>query len=206
LNAQYRKFIDAGGYTNQVYWDARGWAKWNEPKYWDDSRYDGTDQPVVGISWYETQAYANWLSTETGLDFGLPTEAQWEKAARGTDGRIYPWGNKWDESKANGWGSNDDYRYTAPVGSYPKGASPYSIVGMSGNVREWTLDWYANDYYKKTPSRNPQGPASGERRVLRGGSWLDNPNYFRTTFRVGFNPAHRDIAVGFRLVRHDKEE
>jgi len=133
-NAQYGKFIEADGYTTETYWSADGWT-WRsdnaivEPRYWEDNRFNNDLQPVVAISWYETEAYANWLSAETGLDFRLPTEAQWEKAARGTDGDVFPWGSQWNSSYANyceknctqDWAdqdTDDGYQYTAPVGSY----------------------------------------------------------------------------------------
>jgi len=215
-NAQYGKFIEADGYTTETYWSADGWT-WRsdnaivEPRYWEDNRFNNDLQPVVAISWYETEAYANWLSAETGLDFRLPTEAQWEKAARGTDGDVFPWGSQWNSSYANyceknctqDWAdqdTDDGYQYTAPVGSYPTGASPYGALDMAGNVWEWTADWYAADYYQNSPARNPQGPSSREVRVLRGGSWLDLPSYLRAAFRDRYFPDNRSSGVGFRLL------
>jgi len=212
-NAQYDKFMEAGGYTATSYWSSDGWT-WRtesnitQPRCWGDNDYNGPKQPVVCVSWYEAEAYANWLSSETGLDFGLPTEAQWEKAARGIDGQVYPWGNQWDGSRVNycdknctyDWAdkeSNDGYQYTAPVGSYPTGASPYGTLDMAGNVWEWTADWYS--YYQNSSERNPTGPASGTDRVWRGGSWFSLPDLVRAADRNGNSPDVRVIDVGFRL-------
>ena len=138
-NAQYRRFMEAGGYTTEEYWSPEGWTwrdKRTEPGCWDNNNYNGDEQPVVCITWYEAEAYAKWLSIESGLDFGLPTEAQWEKAARETDGRLFPWGDEWGGSRLNYCDKNctydwadqtvdDGYQYSAPVGSYPSGVSPY---------------------------------------------------------------------------------
>jgi eukaryotic-like serine/threonine-protein kinase len=136
--------------------------------------FTGARQPVTLLTWEDARSYCSWA------DKRLPTEAEWEKAARGTDGRMYPWGNKFDAKKANFCDQNcdlvwaaknqdDGYKYTAPVGSYPEGASPYGALDMAGNAGEWIADWYAADYYKNSPARNPKGPDTGEYRVFRGG-------------------------------------
>lgn len=180
---------------------ATGHAKPLEPSWgWRE------DHPIVNVSWSDANAYCAWLSRETGLQVSLPTAAQWEKAARGTSGRKFPWGNEWDENKLQcSKAAYGDAGSTAPVGSYPSGASPYGLLDMEGNVLQWCSDWYDPNYYKSSPSRNPQGPANGTEHLLRGRNWLDNdPTFFRCTSTM------RELApiirgrgasgVGFRCV------
>jgi formylglycine-generating enzyme required for sulfatase activity len=181
---------------------------------------EGDNYPIIGISWHDASAYCDWLSKKTGFHFKLPTEAQWEKAARGTDGRKYPWGNippsgkkanyadkqKWLKEKHSGADKNidDGYAYTAPVGSYPQGASPYGLLDMAGNVREWCGDWYESDYYRKAPKNNPAGPGGGSSRVYRGGSWLYKASHLRCANRYNIlRPSGRSSSLGFRL-RQDR--
>ena len=155
------------------------------------------NHPMVNVTWDDANAYAKWAGA------ALPTEAQWEKAARGTDGRIFPWGNDWDATKcSNSVGANNPGK-TSPVGSYPAGASPYGCLDMAGNVLQWCADWYGEDYYKKSPAKNPTGPDSGTDRVLRGGSWSGGSG-------EGYSSANRSnyywgiggwyYGVGFRCV------
>jgi formylglycine-generating enzyme required for sulfatase activity len=178
-NALYRRFMDA--------------ASRAAPSYWNDSKWNGVSQPVVGVTWHDADAYCKWAGKR------LPTEAEWEKAARGTDGRKYPWGNDWDSRRANS--TESQLGKTAPVGSYASGVSPYGAHDMAGNVWEWVADWFDASYYQRSPERNPTGPETGQRRVLRGGSWLSNPINLRTADRLSVSPEHRNTNVGFRCAR-----
>jgi eukaryotic-like serine/threonine-protein kinase len=149
------------------------------------------DHPVVCMTWQGAADYCAWAGRR------LPTEAEWEKAARGTDGRIYPWGNEaLDRAKANYGGNVGD---ATPVGAYPAGASPYGALDMAGNVWEWVNDWYRSDYYASSPGSNPQGPATGKDWVLRGGSWGYRDNDLRVANRsYDSNPTFQLDFVGFR--------
>jgi len=191
-NAQYRECVEAGACTASA--------------YADESDYNGDQQPVVGVDWSQAKAYCEWAGVR------LPTEAEWEKAARGTDGRTYPWGNEWDvqttrrcnfSDKNDPTGpsdteADDGYARTAPVGSYLAGASPYGVLDMAGNVWEWVADWYDADYYDNSPGNNPKGPNSGGSRVLRGGSWSDVWFYVRAASRSDYSPSGRGNYIGFR--------
>jgi formylglycine-generating enzyme required for sulfatase activity len=160
-------------------------------------------RPVINVSWDDANEYCKWLSRKKGLAFKLPSEAQWEKAARGSDGRQYPWGNHdpYYNGKyyANYWSDKDGFEYTAPVGSYPHGASPYGLLDMAGNVWEWCMDWYDGKYYKNSPPRNPTGPSKGSYRVVRGGGWLDFAVFIRCAGRYYGTPSLRGLDLGVRL-------
>jgi formylglycine-generating enzyme required for sulfatase activity len=158
------------------------------------------DHPVVGVSWYGAAAYAEFY------DKLLPTEAQWEKAARGgSSGKRYPWGNGISHNDANydGTGGRDAWRETSPAGSFK--ANGYELHDMVGNVWEWCADWYDNEYYSVSPRRNPAGPVSGRFRVLRGGSWNDTPDFLRVAARGGESPSYADSVVGFRCIVPEKQ-
>ena len=176
--AQYRKFCTDAGRKMP---DAPEWG-------WKD------DHPIVNVNWEDADAYCRWVGGY------LPSEAQWEKAARGGDGRKYPWGNEWDNSRLQcSKKKYADAKSTAPVGSFLGGASPYGALDMAGNVWEWCADWYEEDYPKSAPNKNPTGPAQGSRRVLRGGSWyFIIPDFFRAAYRNWLFPTGRYILVGFR--------
>lgn len=144
---------------------------------WDRAGYE--KHPINCIDWNQAEAFCAWAGKR------LPTEAEWEKAARGTDGRVYPWGATWDITRANVYESYDGYKDTAPVGSFPAGASPYGALDMAGNVWEWTADWYRN----------------GETRSLRGGSWVDLPRRARSSRRLGTVPITRLDDIGVRCAQ-----
>ncbi len=175
-NAQYRLCVAAGACP--------------EPTSWNDVNFNADRQPAI-VRWEEADAYCAWAGGR------LPTEAEWEKAARGTDGRTWPWGDTFEDHRANLSGEADGYGFTAPVGSFPDDVSPYGLLDVAGNAAEWASDWWDEDYYASSPARNPTGPASGELRVHRapiahaGGG----PAKCRCTVRYA---AHPHETFGFR--------
>ena len=168
------------------------------PLFWNDERFNGQDAPVVGVSWHDTQNFFVWLNNLTGADFRLPTEAEWEKAARGTDGREYPWGNQWEANKANT--AESQLKRLTPVGSYPDGISPFGCYDMAGNAYDWCSDWFHIDTYKYSDPDNPMGAAEGRRKVIRGGSWLPRGEFAaRCANRASYEPTRAVHNVGFRI-------
>ncbi len=189
-NQKFATFMKKTGYT--------------APAYWDDPRLNKPEQPVVGVNYFDAQAYCEWEGKR------LPTEAEWERAARGTEGLLYPWGNEFDPAKAN-YGNH--HSATLPVASLPEGASPYGLHHMAGNVFEWVQDWYDPTFYAKTPHPiNTNGPSkpiwlggtgtyvdrltTGEKRVIRGGSWIAAKASITTTHRFWNHPSNNSYGVG----------
>jgi formylglycine-generating enzyme required for sulfatase activity len=196
-NKDYGEFVKANGHP--------------APAYWDDPRLNKAQQPVVGVNWTDATAFCEYR------DKRLPTEAEWEKAARGPNANLYPWGNDFDPAKAN-YGKNRDA--TMPVDSYPEGASYYGLYNMAGNVFEWVADWYDPRYYGRLETMvNPTGPAEavwmggtgtyvdrltvGEKRVIRGGSWIAPKDTVRTTHRFWNHPLNNSygVGLGFRCAK-----
>ena len=198
-NAQFSEFIKAGGYNERKWWTDAGWEfrekeDLTEPRNWKESKWNGITQPIVGVSWYEAIAFCRWLSDKTGEKIMLPTEAQWQYAAQGDDGRAYPWGNQWNRDLCNNNVDSKGIGKTAPVTQYESGGnSPFGVVDMAGNVWEWCLTSY------KTGSHDINGT---DIRVLRGGSLSSSITvYFRCIYRNGDDPHYWDSNFGFRIAR-----
>jgi iron(II)-dependent oxidoreductase len=178
-NAEYAPCVEAG--------------KCPRPCKWNDQRFNGPDQPVVCVNWDDAVAYCRFRGGR------VPTEAEWEFAARGTDERRYPWGDEWHPEWVNQHTPDDGFRYTAPVGSFPRNVSPFGAFDMAGNAWEWTADYWDPGYYRVSPLDNPPGAAKGKRRVMRGGSWMyDVPFFVTTTNRSEGWPFRRKEYVGLR--------
>ena len=201
--AQYRAFVDAGGYENGSHWtvDGRLWQETNKvtkPAYWGDKLWTGDPRlPVAGVSWYEAVAFCRWMGEVLGKDCRLPTEVEWEKAAGGGDGRIYPWGDRFESQKCNTRAAG--VNHTLPVGSCsPEGDSPYGCWEMIGNVSEWVLNKFATYPYLSGDGREElEGTAE---RVTRGGSW-QSPEFRARISARGMNvPSFQDNDLGFRIV------
>jgi formylglycine-generating enzyme required for sulfatase activity len=211
-NAQFAAFLNERGEQEEggVTWldvgDERCLIEQADGEFRPRSGY--ADHPVIMVSWDSAAAYCEWAGAR------LPTEAEWEYAARGPENWVFPWGNDFDGTRLNycdascEWGVPDEavddgYALTAPVGSFPTGASWCGALDLAGNVYEWVADWYDGDYYERSPAQNPLGPEEGEgdTKVVRGGSWLFRPIHLRSAFRNRYPPSYWEDIVGFRCAR-----
>jgi len=181
-NAEYACFLDT--------------TRHPKPLTWDNSYFNNPKQPVVAVSWFDATAYCEWLSVVTGKRYRLPIEAEWERAARGgVENALYPWGDCQPEQipdYANRWKHGPE-----PVGLYSPNA--YGLYNLGDNVHEWCADWYDPGFYGKSPERNPQGPATGDRRASRGGSWRHQIKVTRTAARSSIPPEFKYADYGFRV-------
>ena len=182
-NSEYKLFLDDTGAPPPPFWSAPMFA---DPR-----------KPVVGVTWFEAVAYCDWLRTETGKSFRLPTEAEWEYAARGgRDGALFPWG---DESPEQRPYAGCDPQTGGPARVGVNGANGFGLYDMSEGVHEWCSDFYDYNYYRYSPERNPQGAAAGERRASRGGSWRHHIKFARCAARSSLPPAFSYADYGFRV-------
>jgi len=170
----------------------------------DDAGFGRGLHPAINLSWQGAVSYSEWLVRKTGVGFRLPTEAEWEKAARGTDGRKYPWGDEEPNERLANF--NNSIGKNTEVGKYPDGASPYGCLDMAGNAWEWCNDWYDEEFYGHSPRQNPQGPATDSLRVQRGGGLFFGAGSLLCANRSGGSPAGYWDMVGFRLAAGSVEK
>jgi formylglycine-generating enzyme required for sulfatase activity len=209
---EFADFMEDGGYRHQELWSAQGW-QWRvdyqitAPEFWHDPNWTRNPHlPIVGISWYTASAYTNWLAAHNGVPFRLPTESEWEKAARSSDGRRYPWGNRWEPAYCNVAQQSID-TWDAPaeqndstlnaVGQFsPQGDSPFGCADMAGNIWEW-----CQSPLRRYPlnAEHRSEADSTEQQIVRGGSWYHGPDDARCAARYCYFPQGRDNVVGFRL-------
>jgi formylglycine-generating enzyme required for sulfatase activity/predicted Ser/Thr protein kinase len=184
-------YIDKFLVTNQVYRQFIKDTGHPEPLFWADPQLNNPLQPVVGVSWHDAMAYVEWAKKR------LPTEGEWEKAAKGEENLIYPWGNEYADGMAN---VDFTLGQTSQVEQFPSGKSSYGCFDMIGNVWEWCLDWYDERYYATSPSENPQGPGKGQKKVIRGAAWDTISFNARNAFRFFADPEVKSQNIGFRCV------
>ena len=184
--AAYQSFIAVTGYSPPCDWPGG---------HFIDMLHD---HPVVNVAWYDALAYCRWLSAETDRPFRLPTEAEWEKAARGTSARTYPWGDEFDKTRCNTWEAG--MGRTTPVNAYPSGAGPYGVMDMTGNVWEWCSSLHAEYPYRADDGR--EDLAAEGWRALRGGSWLDYEWGARAARRLSGQPDYMSRNTGFRVAQN----
>jgi sulfatase modifying factor 1 len=183
-NADYAQFLAA---TNH-----------GHPLHWSDPNFSHPEQPVVAPSWFDAVAYCEWLSVKTGRSYRLPTEAEWERAARGgLEQKLFPWGDEPLESLAN---YSSRWR-TAPEPAGRAEKNAFGLCDIGANVHEWCADWFQADYYRVSPERNPKGPAEGTRRSSRGGSWRHQMKVSRCSARSSIPPEFQYADYGFRMAR-----
>ena len=185
--AQYTEFTNATGYRSNL----SRFTRYINMK--NRKNFIHPNQPVVHVGWDDASEYCRWIGKR------LPTEAEWEKGARGTKGSVWPWEGIRHPTFANFL--DEPLHRTAMVGSYKKDVSPFGLYDMAGNVREWVEDWYSEGYYSHAEYRNPRGPEKGTMRVLRGGSWNDTPDLGRTSARMKMFPDYGDVTIGFRCAK-----
>lgn len=207
-NLTYLSFMAAGGYHEPRYWLPDGW-NWlvqksiNQPAFWGDPQFGQPDQPVVGVSWYEAMAYTAWWGEASGRPCRLPSEAEWERAARGPEGRLWPWGNTFVPTHANV--AQSQLGKPSPVGAFAAGATPEGILDLAGNVWEWTGSrwgraWQTLEYaYPYDPTDGREDLSGRYARVLRGGSWFDPWPECRGSKRARYLPGSRASNIGFRV-------
>jgi formylglycine-generating enzyme required for sulfatase activity len=181
-NAEYQHFVNSSGYA--------------APPFWHDPNFDHPEQPVTGVSWFDADRYCQWLACETGRVYRLPTEAEWERAARGHhEQKQFPWGDEPPQSLADyaaRWNSGPE-----PVARYVPNS--FGLYDICDNVHEWCSDWYDPNYYYVSPERNPHGPDKGQRRASRGGSWRHHVKVARCSARSSIPPEFHYADYGFRV-------
>jgi len=187
-NAEYAAFLDATGHA--------------PPSFWDDPLFHDPAQPVVGANWFDAVAYCDWFTRATGTPCRLPTEAEWERAARGgLEDQPYPWGDQDPNRLLRVILGTERLPPDRPTRVKEFLPNPFGLYDLTGLVHEWCYDWYDEEYYRVSPERNPTGPARGERRVSRGGAWRHQNPWSRVVHRSSLPPHHHYSDYGFRVVR-----